>query len=174
MHAFLSLNMRQKLSVFLILVLAMALWVIDAIDDLSHGSDATHIATEGIILAIIAFWVITITLRYFTTNRQNIQIRSDLAAVRKDLENYRRETAHLAKGLGLKIDEQLEKWQMTKAEKEVALLVLKGFSNKEISDIRGTAEKTTIQQVSAIYQKCGLHNRAEFAAFFLEDLLLPQ
>jgi len=62
---------------------------------------------------------------------------------------------------------------MTRAEKEVALLVLKSFSNKEISSFRDTSEKTIAQQVSSVYEKSGLHNRAEFAAFFLEDLLLP-
>lgn len=173
MKWFLDLNLKQKLSVVLILALAILLWAIDAIDDLSHGSNATHIALEGVILSVIAFWVITIAVRYFVSKTQNVQIRIDLATVRNDLENYRKETAHLAKGLSTKIDDQLEKWKMTPAEKEVALLLLKGFSNKEISELRQTSEKTTIQQVSSIYEKSGLRSRAEFAAFFLEDLLLP-
>lgn len=174
MRTFLDLNHRQKLSVFLIVFLVFSLWAMDAIDDLSHGSNTTHIIVEGVILLLVAFWLVSLSLRYFVSKGLNVKMRSDLAAIRQDLDNYRQETAHLAKGLSLKIDQQLEKWNMTKAEKEVALLLLKGFSNKEIANIRGTSEKTTIQQVSDIYEKSGIHNRSEFAAFFLEDLLIPQ
>lgn len=172
--AFFELSFRQKVSVFLILLLGMAFWLYDALDDLAHGSNVTHVVVEAGLISIMAFWVVTIVVRYFTSTIENRRIRSDLAAVRQDLAHYRAETAHLTQGLSVKIDQQFEKWHMTKAEKEVALLVLKGFSNKEISTARSTSEKTTAQQISAIYDKSGLHNRAEFAAFFLEDLLLPQ
>lgn len=174
MRTLLELNAKQKISIFLIIILIFGIWIFDAAEDLTHGSSMTHIAIEGIALLVVAFWFVTVAARYFVSKTLNIQMRVDLAEVRKDLDAYRRETAHLAKGLGLKIDQQLEKWGMTKAEKEVALLVLKGFSNKEIAGLRGTSEKTVVQQVSAVYEKSGLHHRAEFAAFFLEDILLPQ
>lgn len=173
MKAFISLDLKQKLSVVLIFFLAFMLWLVDAIDDLAHGSTWVHLAIEGVILSIAALWIISIAMKYFVSKRENTQIQADLAKVRKDLESYQKETQHLVKGLSLKISEQLDKWDMTKAEKEVALLLLKGFSNKEIADIRETSEKTVTQQISSIYQKSGLRSRSEFAAFFLEDLLLP-
>lgn len=173
MRTFTQLAGRQKLAVFLILISAVALWAIDAVDDLSHGSTWSHLAIEGIIISFAAFWIISVAVRYFVSKKENVEIRADLANVRKSLEDYRKETQHLVKGLSLKIDEQLEKWQMTKAEKEIALLLLKGLANKEIADIRGTSEKTVTQQITAVYTKSGLRNRSEFAAFFLEDLLLP-
>ncbi|MES2768823.1 MAG: helix-turn-helix transcriptional regulator [Bdellovibrionota bacterium] len=173
MNAFSKLDGRQKVSVLIILMAAVALWAVDAIDDLSHGSSWGHLAIEGIIISFAAFWIITVAVRYFVSKKENVEIRADLANVRKSLEDYRKETQHLVKGLSLKIDEQLEKWEMTKAEKEIALLLLKGFANKEIADIRGTSEKTVTQQITAVYTKSGLRNRSEFAAFFLEDLLLP-
>ena len=71
------------------------------------------------------------------------------------------------------IDEQLDKWGLTSAEKEVAFLLLKGLSSKEIAHIRNTAEKTARVQSMAIYSKSGLANRSELSAFFLEDLLVP-
>jgi DNA-binding NarL/FixJ family response regulator len=52
-----------------------------------------------------------------------------------------------------------------------SFLLLKGFSLVEIGEFRNTSEKTVRTQLSAIYAKAGLKNRAEFAAFFLEDLL---
>lgn len=168
-----ELHFRQKLGIFLIVILLAAVWAFDAIEDLAHGSDLTHVLIEAAIILFITLWFATVTVRYFLSKVQSRKISIELSSVREDLNNYRRETAHLAKGLGQKIDDQLNQWQMTKAEKEVALLLLKGYSNKEISNIRGTAEKTTIQQVSEIYKKSGIHHRSEFSAFFLEDLLLP-
>lgn len=173
MKAFSHLELRQKVAVFLILISAVALWAIDAIDDLAHGSSWNHLLLEGIIVSFAAFWVIAVAMRYYASKTENTKIRADLANVRKDLENYQKETVHLIKGLSLKISEQLDKWHMTKAEKEVAMLLLKGLANKEIADVRGTSEKTVTQQISGIYSKSGLRSRSEFSAFFLEDLLLP-
>jgi len=76
-------------------------------------------------------------------------------------------------GLSHAIDQQLEAWRLTPAEKEVAFLLLKGLSFKEIAPVRGTSERTVRQQALAVYAKSGLAGRAELAAFFLEDLLLP-
>lgn len=54
-----------------------------------------------------------------------------------------------------------------------ALLLLKGLSHKVIAEVRATSERTVRQQALAVYRKAGLAGRAELAAFFLEDLLLP-
>ena len=62
---------------------------------------------------------------------------------------------------------------MSAAEKEVAFLLLKGLSLKEIAIARRTSEKTARVQSSAVYAKSGLAGRSELSAFFLEDLLPP-
>jgi DNA-binding NarL/FixJ family response regulator len=59
------------------------------------------------------------------------------------------------------------------AEREVALLLVKGLSSNEIATVRATSERTVRQQSQAVYRKAGVAGRAELAAFFLEDLLLP-
>ncbi|MGH8595878.1 MAG: LuxR C-terminal-related transcriptional regulator, partial [Gammaproteobacteria bacterium] len=61
----------------------------------------------------------------------------------------------------------------TEAEREVALLLLKGLSSKEIAAVRGVSERTVREQSRAIYSKAGLTGRAALSAFFLEDLLAP-
>ena len=72
------------------------------------------------------------------------------------------------------IDMQLNQWNLTRSEKEVAFLLIKGLSTKEIAEYRSTAEKTTRAQATAIYSKSGLSGRSQLAAFFLEDLFLPK
>jgi DNA-binding NarL/FixJ family response regulator len=54
-----------------------------------------------------------------------------------------------------------------------ALLLLKGYGHKEIAKLLGRSERTVRQHAVAVYRKSNLSGRAELAAFFLEDLLLP-
>ena len=75
--------------------------------------------------------------------------------------------------LSRSIDHQFDRWELSPAEREVALLLLKGFSLKEIAALRATAERTARQQSLAVYRKADLAGRAELSAFFLEDLLAP-
>jgi len=70
-----------------------------------------------------------------------------------------------------KKNQQFGQWLLSHSEKDVALLLIKGFSMKEIADFRSTHEKTVRQQATTIYKKSGLSGRQELAAFFLEDIL---
>lgn len=104
-----------------------------------------------------------------------------LAETRRALESHRAErdawraSAQLAlEGLGQVIDEQFRRWALTPTEREIALLLLKGRSHKEIAYTTGRSERTVRQHAVAIYQKSGLGGRAELAAFFLGDLALPE
>jgi DNA-binding CsgD family transcriptional regulator len=72
--------------------------------------------------------------------------------------------------LGQAIEEQFLQWRLTGAEVDVAGLMLKGMSLKEIAIARDTSEATIRQQAQAIYRKSGLSGRAELAAYFLESL----
>jgi DNA-binding NarL/FixJ family response regulator len=104
--------------------------------------------------------------------------REEKQALVRDLEVARaegrawRENAqrHLA-GLGEEIEKQFERWQLTPAEREVGLLMLKGFAHREVAGLRGTTEATVRHQAQAIYQKSALPGRSAFCAYFLEDLL---
>lgn len=77
-------------------------------------------------------------------------------------------------GLGRAVSEQFNSWALTPAECEVALLLLKGHSHKSIARATGRSERTVRQHAVAVYQKSELRGRAELAAFFLEDLMLPE
>ena len=73
--------------------------------------------------------------------------------------------------LALVLKEQFEAWKLTRTEREVAMLLLKGLSFKEIASVRNTLEKTVRQQASAIYKKADVNGRHAFSAWFIEDLL---
>ena len=66
---------------------------------------------------------------------------------------------------------EFSSWNLTAAEQEIALLLLKGLKLKDIADARGTSERTVRQQAQAIYRKSGLEGRFELAAYFIEDII---
>ena len=72
------------------------------------------------------------------------------------------------------VDEKFQSWNLTKAEHDVAWLVIKGFSTKETADLRGTTEGTIKAQCNAIYRKAEVTGRAQLLAFMVEDLLLAK
>jgi putative tricarboxylic transport membrane protein len=69
------------------------------------------------------------------------------------------------------IEEEFDHWNLTVAEKDIALLLLKGLRLKDIADSRGTSERTVRLQAQAIYKKAGLQGRFELAAYFIEDVM---
>jgi DNA-binding NarL/FixJ family response regulator len=95
----------------------------------------------------------------------------DLEIARAEGRAWRESAQSYLTGLGEEIEKQFEKWQLTPAESEVGLLMLKGFSHRELASLRGTSEATVRHQAQAIYQKSALPGRSAFCAYFLEDLL---
>ncbi len=69
------------------------------------------------------------------------------------------------------LDVRFAEWELTEAERDVALLILKGMSTAEIADLRSSATGTVKSQSSAIYRKSGHANRAQLISSFIEDLL---
>lgn len=69
------------------------------------------------------------------------------------------------------VEAQFGHWGLTPAERDVALLALKGLDVAEIAEMRGAAQGTVRAQLTRIYAKSGTASRAQFAAWFVEDLL---
>ncbi len=68
------------------------------------------------------------------------------------------------------VADQFKSWQLSAAEIDIAGLLLKGCSLKEIALARDTSEATIRQQAQSVYRKSGLSGRAELSAYFLESL----
>ena len=137
---------------------------------------ALELLLEVLELALTVSAAAGVTLLVGRMQRQHeerMTLLRELEAARVDGESWRREVQSHVDGLGAAIEKQLRAWSVTSAEREVGLLMLKGFSHKEIGALRGTSEATVRQQARSIYEKSGLGGRAAFCAFFLEDLL-PQ
>lgn len=158
----------------MILVGIAALLGTDLVTDRGrHAAGLTHLVVEALAaLAAIgaATWVLT-ALR--SKHEEVHRLTGDLEASREEAARWRREAGELVRGLSQAIDRQFDRWELSPAEREIAFLLLKGLSIREIAEMRTTREATVRQQAQGIYRKGGLLGRAELAAFFLEDLLAP-
>ena len=164
---------KERLLISSILAIVAIISGVDLATDLSEGVTWWHVSIEASVILVAAFGI-------FATLKGHLLLKGEFAKVEQEnsklaLENrhWKEKSKTFVLGLSQSIDEQLNLWELSKSEKEITFLLLKGFSNKEIADLRGTTEKTVRSQCSAIYSKSGLSTRSQLAAYFLEDLLLP-
>ncbi len=156
-----------------VFLLIAALICVDFLTDAQAHDVRVHAAIELTLMAVAVVAAAIFWSRFVATRHRERALARDLDEASLEAERWRREARDLLQGLGAAIDAQFERWALSSAEREVALLLLKGLAHKEIAGLRETSEKTVRQQALAVYRKAGLSGRAELSAFFLEDLLLP-
>lgn len=147
---------------------------IDLFTDSSQGVELSHLVLEGLLGLVSLFGIFVLLRDQFALKNELSLEKENSQKLREENSLWKSESRKYLDGLSQEIERQLNKWSLSKAEKEVAFLLLKGLSLKEIADVRKTAEKTARLQAAAIYEKSGLAGRSELSAFFLEDLLPPQ
>jgi DNA-binding CsgD family transcriptional regulator len=168
-----ALSKNERIFLSSVLLAILILVGLDLVSDYDAGAAISHLLLEFSLAACAAVgfaFVVRDSLRktkHLSFSRTEIELKEIETA------KWRSETRKHVEGLGGAIDRQMSQWALSESEKEVALLLLKGLSLKEIAEIRQTAEKTARAQSAAVYAKSGLAGRSELSAFFLEDLLTP-
>jgi DNA-binding NarL/FixJ family response regulator len=141
-----------------VLFLAMAFFAYDIITDvINNGDSFLHIFIELIVFVAISFILF----------RELHHVKS----LNKEIKEEKSKTARLAGELLSVMLEQFSQWKLTPSESDVALLLVKGLSMKEIADARNVKEKTVRLQATSIYAKSGCAGRHELSAHFIEDLM---
>ena len=69
------------------------------------------------------------------------------------------------------LDDRFADWELTPAERDVALFSIKGFSTQDIANLRGVSEGTVKAQSNAIYRKAGVSGRAQLLSLFIDELV---
>ncbi len=167
------MNQKERMVIAFVLLVIAVLVGFDLFTDSKEGVVLWHVFVEGFIAAVALFGVFYVLRGSIELKHRLEKEITDFSHFKKEAEIWKAESRKYLDGLSKAIDQQLTKWKLTTAEKEVAFLLLKGMSLKEIADIRNTVEKTARVQSMAIYSKSGLAGRSELSAFFLEDLLVP-
>lgn len=145
----------------------------DLFSDYAEGVDALHVIVELALLLVAAAMFGYILIQMIRGKRSLEQLNSRLNSAQAESRQWRERYQSTILGLGEAIQKQFQVWQLSKAEAEIALLLLKGLSLKEIASVREAGERTVREQARTVYRKAGLSGRSELSAFFLEDLLLP-
>lgn len=153
------------------LIFLLIAW--DLIEDFSHGTGGLHVTLELAVLLLAAVGAALLLRRAYVARASLKALQRDLERARRDSLRWRQDSRALIEGLSLAIQQQFGEWKLTAAESEVALLLLKGLSLKEIGALRETSERTVREQARSVYRKAELSGRSALSAYFLEDLLLP-
>ncbi len=162
--------MKDKL-IAAVLLIIMVLNFFDVLTDLSLGVPDWHIFEESMIVLIsgLVGVLLILDIRKRTKSIQMLKTKLEDSDIK--LKDITDEMMAARIQYSQVIHDQFEQWQLTRSEQEVAMLLLKGLSFKEISAVRETKEKTVRQQASTIYSKASVEGRHDFAAWFLEDFI---
>lgn len=155
----------------IILIIIMLLNGLDVIVDLGLGVPLWHILQEALLVVLSAVAAALLILHIRKKNKSLHHLAENLSDANQQLALLNSKIKEERKRYSLVIKEQFDSWNLTLGEQQVALLLLKGLSLKEIASVRTTKEMTVRQQASSIYSKSGLVGRHEFSAWFLEDFL---
>ncbi len=151
------MQIRNIVPIFALLAGA-SFFAYDLTHDVWGDSESTlHIALEAIVFAI-------------TLAALGLQLHQTIR-LRAGLHHERERLARVTGELHAEMQRQFDRWGLSPSEKEVALLLIKGLSMREIATLRDVREKTIRQQATGIYAKSGYAGRHELAAHFVEDLL---
>jgi len=163
-------NLRTGLTALLV---AIAAWgVVDLMMDANSWA-SWHVLMEVSFVVLLLGATGYLWSGWMQDRRGLRAAEQRVVSSRAERDQWKARADQLLAGLGAEIDRQFDRWNLTPAEREVALLILKGLGHKEAAEVLGRSERTVRQHAVSVYRKSGLGGRAELAAFFLEDLLLP-
>lgn len=159
-------------------VLVLVFITVDIAADLIAGASWLHVSGETAIVGLAALGLAALARHALATRTQlEAEVRG-LRGINERWQNdalrWEAEARTAVRGFSDAVNAEFERWHLTTAEREVALLLLKGMSLKEVAGARGTSERTVRQQAATVYSKAGVEGRAELASYFLDALTLPE
>lgn len=116
-----------------------------------------HLLSEAaiMILLLIGFAIARKTQRFLAMQRD--RMAHDLQSLRGDFDRI--------------LQVQFDDWSLTPAQRDVALLCLRGLRISEIAELRGTAEGTVKAHLSAIFRAAGVRTRSELVGVFMDAFI---
>ncbi len=164
------MNTRERLFIVGILAAIILLVASDLFSDYGEGAAWWHLLVEAGVAAIALVGILVLLRGQFERKRNLAAAHARAEFLQIEAQEWKAQSQKYTQGLVQAIHEQMERWKLSAAEREVAFLLLKGLSLKEVAQVRQTTEKTARVQATAIYEKSGLAGRSELSAFFLEDM----
>jgi DNA-binding CsgD family transcriptional regulator len=116
-----------------------------------------HFAVEIVSVSALIFAAI-FALRFYLNIRTTTQTVFNTASAIKS-------------GFDTVIHQKFDVWQLTKSEKEICLLAIRGLSITEIATHRASKEGTIKAHLHKIYVKAHVNSRAELMSVIMDEML---
>lgn len=155
-----------------VVVLALTLTALDAVaeDRVSSAVGLLLDALDRLVMIGTAVTATVLVLRLSRLHDRTDDLEGAVRQAAREGRAWREQSRRFLDGMSRAVEAQFERWALTPAEADVAGLLLKGASLREIASLRRTSEATIRQQAQSVYRKSGLNSRAELSAYFMEDL----
>lgn len=160
------LYLKDKI-ISLALVLIIALKVSDLFVDYNQNVQLSHLVVELVLIIIAGTLFIFIARDLGKRTRALRKLRNENESAIRQIREQSAQISNAKNAFFIAVEKEFSLWGLTATEKEVALLLLKGFSPDEIATLRNTSTKTIRNHASSIYHKSECKNRYELAAYFL-------
>tara|TARA_R110002073_G_scaffold4321_5_gene28556 strand:- start:22266 stop:22853 length:588 start_codon:yes stop_codon:yes gene_type:complete len=150
-----------------------------ALEYFGGGKDSDPVALAGDLFELLVFAGTIASMSWLTLEMREIRSRhdvllEDLSGSRAENRKWRESQRDQINGFRAAVLSQFNDWELSAAERDIASLMLKGCSHKQIAAVRQSNESTVRQQAQSIYRKSALNNRAELSAYFLDAILTPE
>ena len=122
--------------------------------------DALHLVMEILAEAALILAVILSLSSYFRLKETSKHNRDLVNAIRTGFDQV--------------LDKKFGEWELTEAQKDIALLSARGQSISEIAEVRHTRDGTVKAHLHNIYKKANVSSRTELLAVLMDELLSSQ
>jgi len=119
--------------------------------------DFAHLGSEGFLLGmtLLGFALARFAMRVLHKDRSALD--SKLTSLKGEFDSV--------------LQEHFERWNLTPAQRDVALLTLRGLRLSDIAHHRGSAEGTVKAHLSAVFRAANVRTRSELVGLFMEEFL---
>lgn len=156
---------------FLIMLTAYTTYeVYDELIDLEQGESPLSVWLEILIVSSSLGFIFYITRLLYKNLTQQKVMEQTLQQMKQQLQSSNQRLQQGKNAFRETIEWQMNEWQLTQTQQEIAILLLRGLTPQEIAEARHVQVKTVRNHLSAIYEKSGLPGRHVFCAWFFEGL----
>lgn len=124
-----------------LLALIICFKLFDITSDIQLGIPQWHIAQEAMLLVLTVIGAMYLSYDLIRRSREVKALAKRLEHADKKIDNMSTQMRSARQEYSQAVSQQFETWGFTKSEQQVAFLLLKGLSFKEIAEVRQTKEK---------------------------------
>ncbi|PKQ13112.1 MAG: hypothetical protein CVT70_05150 [Alphaproteobacteria bacterium HGW-Alphaproteobacteria-1] len=159
---------RSERLIFWLAVLQLvcaAAFLFDLVQEFPDPRYWGNLSLDGIAHLTVELAIMGLLLLGFVMARQSLlELSAQRDALEQNLRSLRDDFDDI-------IGARFADWGLTAAQRDVALLCLRGLRIKDIAAMRNTAEGTVKAHMSAVFRAAGVRTRGEFVGFFMEEFL---